>query len=227
MLIELQEVHYRYPQRPKDTLAIPSFVMKPGEKVFLYGPSGSGKTTLLEVLAGVLQAKGEVKVLGKNLSQLSAQERDLFRSQHLGYIFQSFNLLPYLSVKENILLPLQLSDQKKQRAGSDANQTLAHLTTRLGIADYLQDSVSQLSVGQQQRVAVARALIGKPELILADEPTSALDSDHREMFLNLLFDLAKEQGTGILFVSHDRQIQNLFDRQVSLLEINRVKNVLA
>jgi len=221
-LIEVKNLTYRYANATQDTLQIPEFTIAKGERVYLYGPSGSGKTTLLEILAGILKVdQGEVQILGRNLATLSEKERDQFRAEHLGYIFQSFNLIPYLTVQENIELPLHLSAARKARLkDEDAVQVLRHLCTRLGIITLLNKKVTELSVGQQQRVAVARALFGRPEFILADEPTSSLDMDHREKFLELMFELCEQYGTTVLFVSHDRSIQHLFSRSVALDSVN-------
>lgn len=221
-LIEVKNLKYRYPNSTQDTLQIPEFSISKGEKVFLYGPSGSGKTTFLEVLAGILKVEqGEVKILGQDLSGMSEKGRDHFRAEHLGYIFQSFNLIPYLSVQENIELPIHLSHNRRERLkGEDGNSVMRSLCNRLGISTLLDKNVTELSVGQQQRVAVARALLGRPEFILADEPTSSLDMDHRERFLELMFELCEQFGTTVLFVSHDRTIQHLFSRSVSLDSIN-------
>ena len=223
-LIEIKNLKFSYSPTSPTTLYIPEFEVSSGEEVYIYGPSGTGKTTFLEILAGVLTPQeGEVNILGKNLTQMSARERDKFRAEHLGYVFQSFNLIPYLSVFENIELPLKLSKERRAKLDSfDYALAIRGLCGSLGISDLLDKNVSRLSVGQQQRVAVARAMIGKPDIILADEPTSALDSDHREKFLKILFELAEFYGTTVLFVSHDRSIENLFSRAVSLGSINKV-----
>jgi putative ABC transport system ATP-binding protein len=223
-LIKISNLKYRYPGSAQDVLSIPDFTVQSGEEVFLFGPSGSGKTTLLEVLAGVISADaGDVSVLGTDLTKMTPKERDRFRAQHMGYVFQSFNLIPYLSVSENIQLPLHLSPERKARLdNADIDLVIRGLCGNLGIADLLDKNVTQLSVGQQQRVAVARALLGKPDLLLADEPTSALDADHREKFLKLMFELAELYGTTVLFVSHDRGIESLFSRTVSLRDLNQV-----
>ncbi|MFM6929449.1 MAG: ABC transporter ATP-binding protein [Bdellovibrio sp.] len=222
-LIEIKDLQYAYPGQSKPTLVVPDFTVKKGEEVFLYGPSGTGKTTLLECLAGILKpTSGSLKILGCDLMTMSSGERDAFRAEHMGYVFQSFNLIPYLSVRENITLPLQLSPSRKARLGSvDTEMVVRALCGNLNIADLLDKKVTELSVGQQQRVAVARALLGKPDVLLADEPTSSLDSDHREKFLKLLFELSELYGTTVVFVSHDRGIEKLFSRSVSLETINR------
>jgi putative ABC transport system ATP-binding protein len=198
-------------------LQIPHFEIQKGEKVFLLGPSGSGKSTLLELIAGILKpASGDLILNGENISQLNLSQLDHFRAENIGYIFQSFNLIPFLSVIENIQLPF-LFQKKSYDEG-----LLKNLIERLGLSSFVNRAVSQLSVGQQQRVAVARALLKRPKLILADEPTSALDYDHREGFLKLLFELCQQEKITVLFVSHDRSIEKLFDRAVNLKEINKV-----
>lgn len=221
-LIHLERVCFRYPSARADTLVISDFRMKKEEKIFLFGPSGCGKSTFLELLAGVLTPQqGEVRILGYNLSKLDPAARDRFRAQHIGYVFQSFNLIPYLSVVENIELPIYLCpERRKKLTDSDIRAEMERLTSVLGIQSFLYRRVTHLSVGQQQRVAVARALLGNPELILADEPTSSLDYDHREKFIKLLFELCEERGTSVLFVSHDRSLEKLFDRSLSLSDIN-------
>ncbi|MCR9141967.1 MAG: ATP-binding cassette domain-containing protein [bacterium] len=208
-------------------LDVPEFRMQRGERVFLHGPSGSGKTTLLGLLGGVLDipAGGRVGVLGQDLATLSSAARDAFRGSHMGYIFQMFNLIPYLSVVENITLPCRLNaDRRARLKGREASEVAQELADHLGIADYLNSPVTRLSVGQQQRVAAARALIGDPELIIADEPTSALDTDRRENFIELLFQRCQASGASVLFVSHDHGLRSLFDRDVSLAEINQARS---
>lgn len=220
-VVEIAKLQFRYPSREQTVLQIAQFTLQKNEKIFLYGPSGTGKTTFLELIAGVLTpTAGKVQVLGKDLSTLSASERDRFRGLHVGYIFQSFNLIPYLSVRENIELPTRLLPERK-KASPNLSEDVQFLTERLGIVDLLDEPVTELSVGQSQRVAVARALLGRPELILADEPTSSLDSDHREKFIELLFELCQKFSSSVLFVSHDRSMEKLFSRSVSLSEINK------
>lgn len=214
--IDIRSLKFSYDHT--EILDIPAFTIGEGEIVFLNGPSGSGKSTLLELIAGILKSQsGSVNVCGHNLSEMSSAELDHYRAQNIGYIFQSFNLIPYLSVLENIQLPFLFNKNQMDE------KELLHLVKNLGLIDYMGRPVSQLSVGQQQRVAVARALIKKPKLILADEPTSALDYNHRENFLKILFDLCRLHKTSVLFVSHDLTMSKLFDRTVSLTEVNRVK----
>ena len=225
-VIHLDSVVFAWPKRPT-LLDIDSFTLQSGERVFLKGPSGSGKTTLLGLLGGVqLPASGSIRMLGKNLASMSSSKRDRFRADHSGYIFQMFNLLPYLSVLENITLPCHFSSLRRQRARQRHGSVEAaaqHLLAHLGLqqAGLEHRSVTELSIGQQQRVAAARALIGSPELVIADEPTSALDADTREAFLNLLFIECEAAGSSLLFVSHDAALESLFDRSLSLRELNR------
>lgn len=214
----LRNFQFTYAGAQKPTLDIPVLDVFSGEKIFLFGPSGSGKSTLLELLSGVLMGGlGQLEILGQDVLKMNSQQRDLFRRDNMGYIFQNFNLIPYLDIAENILLPLSLGNKKI------SNQELQRLTSSLGIDHLTQSRVTDLSVGQQQRVALARALIAQPKLILADEPTSALDYEHRERFLQLLFAECDRNGTTLIFVSHDLSLQKLFSRVISFQEINRVK----
>jgi len=210
-------------------LDLPDFSVARGERVFLHGPSGSGKTTLLGLLAGVLRAEqGTVELLGTDLGRLSGGKRDRFRALHLGYIFQMFNLIPYLSVLENVGLPCRLSAERRARLGDGSvNAAAERLLERLGIAGERDRPVTELSVGQQQRVAAARALIGAPEIVIADEPTSSLDAGRRTEFLELLFATCADAGATLLFVSHDERLGGLFDREASLPELNRAGRTLA
>lgn len=223
-LVEIQNLKFKYPSALDLTLDIPQLSIPKGSKVFLHGPSGTGKSTLLEILAGVLPAdEGSVKILNQDLCQLNSSQKDQFRSHHIGYIFQSFNLIPYLTVKENIALPLYFSSGKRQKVSLQQEEAIIlDLTQTLGIDSLLYKKVTELSVGQQQRVAAARALIGSPEIILADEPTSALDYDHRERFIKLLFSIADKNNSTVIFVSHDKTLEKIFDQTISLSTINKV-----
>ena len=220
-VIELQNLRYRWQGQSQDTLAIAELQVAQGEDLFIRGASGSGKTTLLNLLAGILKpASGSLTLLGQALHNMNPAARDRFRADHMGVIFQQFNLLPYLSVRENVQLPCHFSARRKQRAG-DVRGATERLLEQLGLDRSLwQRAVTELSVGQQQRVAVARALIGSPEILIADEPTSALDTDTRDGFLELLFREAQVQGSTIIFVSHDPHIASHFPRVVDLREIN-------
>jgi putative ABC transport system ATP-binding protein len=218
--IEIKDLRFAYSHGP-EILEMPEFHVRQREKVFLFGPSGSGKTTLLSIITGILSARsGRVSVLGEDLTRLSASARDRLRGTRMGYIFQMFNLLPYLSVIDNILLPCKMNPHRAERVGADVEAEAWIIAEHLGIAEHAHKKPSDLSVGQQQRVAAARALLGNPDLIIADEPTSALDTDHRESFLELLFTNTRKTGAAVLFVSHDRSLARLFDRSISLPDLN-------
>lgn len=224
-IIELHNLRFAWPQQAT-LLDIQSFSLEPEQRLFLKGPSGSGKTTLLGLLGGVhLPQSGTIRLLGQDLSALSASARDCFRVDHSGFIFQQFNLLPFLSVIDNVLLPCQFSKHRRQRAIERHGSIMAAATTlltHLGLPAQLQQQrAGELSIGQQQRVAAARALIGQPRLVIADEPTSALDADSREAFLQLLFAECQAAGASLLFVSHDQSLAKLFDRSIDLTQLNR------
>lgn len=226
--IDIRELRFAY-RRDALVLDVPHLRVERGERVFLFGPSGSGKTTLLGIVAGVLAPDaGQVRVLDADLARMSAGARDAFRAEHLGYIFQMFNLIPYLTVLENITLPCQLDRKRRARLGSVSPDAAARaLAERLEISSFLGTPVTELSVGQQQRVAAARALIAAPELVIADEPTSSLDVDRRARFLDLLFEVCADAGSTLLFVSHDRQLTPRFDRELSLPDLNRARHEAA
>lgn len=223
--IQLTDVQFRWhPQGPL-VLDIPQLTVARGERLFLRGPSGSGKSTLLGLLGGVsVPQRGRVEVLGQPLHAAKGAARDRFRADHLGYIFQMFNLIPYLSVLDNVLLPCRFSRTRAQRvtAQGGPRAEARRLLEHLGLGDDLmQRAATELSVGQQQRVAAARALLGAPELIIADEPTSALDADLRAAFVELLLGECAALGSTLVFVSHDRALEPLFHRALCLSEINR------
>ncbi|WP_313055110.1 ABC transporter ATP-binding protein [Pseudomonas lopnurensis] len=224
-LIELTDLGFAWPGQA-ELLDIPSFTLERGESLFLKGPSGSGKTTLLGLLGGLQKAqRGHIRLLDEDLGQLSAGARDRLRADHTGYIFQQFNLLPFLSVRENVELPCRFSRQRAERARQhhgSIDAAAAGLLDHLGLrAEWLERRAGALSIGQQQRVAAARALIGQPELVIADEPTSALDADSRKAFLQLLFAECRAAGASLLFVSHDQSLAPLFDRSLVLGDLNR------
>lgn len=204
-------------------LDIEALTVERGEKVFLFGPSGSGKTTLLGLIAGVLRPpKGGLFVLDQDLGALSGPARDAFRGSHIGYVFQMFNLIPYLDVHDNIALPVRMNAERRRRLLAPLDESVAEAAEHLGIGHLLRERVTRLSVGQQQRVAAARALMGAPEVIVADEPTSALDADRRHAFLELLFRSVTDVGSTLVFVSHDLSLAERFDRTLSLPDVNRV-----
>ena len=224
--ITLAGVQFGWATGADPVLDIDSFAVARGERVFIQGPSGSGKTTLLNLLGGVTQAnRGRVDVLGTDMAGLSGSQRDSFRADHIGFIFQLFNLVPYLDLIQNVTLPCQFSNTRRNRAvdrSGSPESDAERLLTQMGLSTAMADrSVTRLSVGQQQRVAVARALIGAPDLIIADEPTSAIDAAATGAFLDLLFDEIDGTDTTLLFVSHDPALQPHFGRTVALADINR------
>jgi putative ABC transport system ATP-binding protein len=229
VVIQVKDLRFGWRKDLPEVLHIPDLEVPRGERIFIRGASGSGKSTLLALLAGVnLPTGGEVTILGETINRLSGARRDHFRSDHIGFVFQLFNLIPYLSVLENVTLPCRFSQLRKRKAtesGRELHDEALRLLTHLDMAhdDLIHRPVTELSVGQQQRVATARALIGAPEIIIADEPTSALDSDMRQAFLRLLFQECEETGSTLLFVSHDRQLESLFERHITLDEINRAR----
>ncbi|CAH9059076.1 putative ABC transporter ATP-binding protein [Pseudoalteromonas holothuriae] len=224
-MIEINDLLYTWQKQTQPTLTIKHLHIARGEKLFLHGPSGSGKSTLLGLLAGINPIQqGEINILGQSLTKLSNAKRDRFRADHIGTIFQNFNLLPYLNPLENVMLGCEFSSlrtkQAQQESGSIKTQA-SNLLTALGLKpQHLISSVANLSIGQQQRVAAARAFIGRPEVIIADEPTSSLDTDTREAFIKTLFTQAEKYQATIIFVSHDNGLASLFDRKVSLQSIN-------
>lgn len=211
-------VEFGWPGGPP-ILRLPELSIARGERVFVRGPSGSGKSTLLSLLSGVLvPTSGRIEILGQDLGALGAAGRDRFRGDHIGYVFQMFNLLPWLSVIENVTLPARFSRRRRERAGPDARAEARRLLAGLGLGDASLERrrVSQLSIGQQQRVAAARALFGRPEILIADEPTSALDEESRAAFLDLLRSEGEAQSATLIFASHETSLANRFDRVIGL-----------
>jgi putative ABC transport system ATP-binding protein len=218
--ISLKQVQFAYEKTP--VLDIEQLEIEANTSVFIHGPSGSGKTTLLNLLTGVLLVdQGQLSVNGFEYKNFSQGKRDKYRGKNIGYIFQQFNLIDYLSVRENILLPLKLNKIEKKKNPTDQLKRLAQV---LKIDQFLESMPSHLSIGQQQRVAVARALMIEPELIIADEPTSSLDDEVTEDFMDLLMELKKEHQFTLIFVSHDKRLERYFDSSLRLDELNRVKN---
>jgi putative ABC transport system ATP-binding protein len=218
--IAIKNLRFSY-GNSKPVLDIKFLNIESGEKIFIYGPSGCGKTTLLGLIAGVLDTQhGELSLLGTSMASKTPREKDEFRGAHMGYIFQMFNLIPYLNAYENIVLPCDLSLMRRNRIKGDVKLAVAQIANGLGISDVLYKNVTNLSVGQQQRVAAARALLGDPEIIIADEPTSALDADHRQSFLNVLLEQTKKTRATVLFVSHDKTLSGFFDRSINIPELN-------
>jgi putative ABC transport system ATP-binding protein len=221
-IVRMDDVRFAWPGRGSFALAIADFALHKGERVLLIGPSGSGKSTFLSLLCGIVSPQaGRIEVLGTDMGSLSGPARDRFRAEHFGIIFQMFNLLPYGTVLDNVILPLAFAASRRKRAGP-AQSAAMQLLGRLGLGtEFAGRSSTKLSVGQQQRVAAARALIGSPELIVADEPTSALDRDRQMAFLDVLFTQVADAGSTLIMVSHDQTLAPRFDRVVPLGDIAR------
>lgn len=223
--VEARDLRFAYGDRHADVLHIPRLQVPWGQRLFISGPSGCGKSTLLSLLGGVFTpVAGSVSVAGTALHTLSGRQRDRFRADHLGFVFQLFNLVPYLSILDNVTLPCSFSPRRRaracQRSGhpeAEARRLLSHLELD---GPVLERPATELSIGQQQRAALARALIGAPEIVIADEPTSALDEGTRERFVELLFAECAELASTLILVSHDARLAPLFDRQLPFSELS-------
>lgn len=217
LAIRTRNLYFRWQNQARE-LAFPDIQLTRGEHLFLHGPSGTGKSTLLGLLAGMhAPSRGSLQLLNQELTTMKASARDRMRADHMGVIFQQFNLVPYLSALANALLPCRLSILRHSRAIPSATEAAQHLLTQLAIPQsHWHQGVTRLSIGQQQRVAAARALIGAPEIILADEPTSALDTDNRDRFLELLLKLAERSNSSVVFVSHDQSLAGHFHHRLAL-----------
>lgn len=227
-ILALEQLSYTWPQRTDPVLDIQRLELASGSRTFVHGPSGCGKSTLLGLMAGILlPSSGHVRLLGKDWSNLKPAHRDRYRADHVGYIFQQFNLVPYISALQNVLAPCYFSDQRRRAAMAEAGSPQARARQLLAImglsSKESQQPSGRLSVGQQQRVAAARALIGGPALIIADEPTSALDDGNCEKFMHHLLEAATLANSAVVFVSHNQALGRYFDQRVYLPEINRVQ----
>ena len=220
-LLRVAGLRFRWPRTEHECVHVARLDLAAGQTLFVRGPSGCGKSTLLSLLAGVLTANdGTVELLGRDWRRLAPAARDRHRADHVGVLFQQFNLLPYLSVLDNVLLPCRFSARRAARAG-DTRAAARQLLDAMGLhAPLNARPASQLSVGQQQRVAAARALIGAPELVIADEPTSALDEALREAFMRLLLNACRGGSSALVFVSHDERLARHFDRRLDLPQSN-------
>lgn len=220
--VVIEDLKYGY-HANQLVIDMPTMSVRRGASVFVHGPSGTGKTTLLGLIAGILTPQsGSIRILGSDIAAMSGSARDTYRGSHIGFIFQMFNLLPYLNVRDNIQVACRLNKARRDRlGGKDLNLATFEIAESLGIDRTLTLPVTHLSVGQQQRVAVARALLGAPEIIIADEPTSALDADRKDQFLQLLFAQAKQINATVLFVSHDLSLKPLFKEVISLASLNK------
>jgi putative ABC transport system ATP-binding protein len=227
MTINLSNIRFSYPEQSNSLLLdIPSWSLSAGEHTLIYGSSGSGKSTLLNILNGLLSANsGHVKVLDQHLDKMTSRQRDQFRANNIGYIFQQFNLIPYLNAIDNIQLASYFSKSKSKSSLNEEIKALL-ITLNLPKKDW-NKPVRSLSIGQQQRIAIARALINKPTLLIADEPTSSLDQENSDSFMALLMSIVKENNITLLFVSHDMSLSRYFTRVESLNDINQIECVHA
>ncbi|WP_334019703.1 ABC transporter ATP-binding protein [Alteromonas sp. S015] len=220
--IEVSNLQFSYTKESPPVIDIKAWQVSQGEHVFLSGPSGSGKSTLLNLLCGTLTpTQGDIALLAQPFSALSNRQRDKFRARNIGVVFQQFNLIPYLSVAQNINAAVYFANTNVGKTAADAK--LRDLLDKLQLPSHvLHAKADALSIGQQQRVAIARALINDPQLLIVDEPTSALDTDARDSFMSLLKDVAGEST--MIFVSHDKAMESYFDRHCSIKELSLSTN---
>ena len=218
-VLEIEGLAHGWSAAQAPLFTLPRLTLGAGESLFIHGPSGCGKSTLLSLLCGITPARrGQVRVQGADWQSLSGRRRDAWRADHIGYIFQQFNLLPYLSPLDNVLLPGRFSARRRQGseaqggAQAEARQLLGRM--QLPQASWQVPSAT-LSVGQQQRVAAARALIGRPALVVADEPTSALDEATRDAFMDTFLQACAEARAAVVFVSHDQRLACHFQRSMA------------
>lgn len=225
--LDLEKVRFQWPGERGFRIDVDSFAVARSERLLLLGESGAGKSTLLSLVCGVtVPQAGRIAVLGEDIALMGTTARDRFRAEHFGIVFQMFNLLPYASALDNVLLPLGFAAKRRLRAAAECSvaEEAGRLLFALGLDDEMarQGMASELSIGQQQRVAAARALIGAPEIVIADEPTSALDARTQEKFLDLLFGQLGETGSTLVMVSHDERLAARFDRVVRIEDFARV-----
>jgi ABC-type lipoprotein export system ATPase subunit len=221
-LLEIADLKksFRAPDGSTHTVVdVPKFSLEEKVQLALRGESGSGKTTLLNLIAGIIKPdSGKIVLVGKTVSDSSESQRDRLRAENIGYIFQTFNLLQGYTCLENVLLGMKFGP------GIDREFALA-LLKRVGLTDKLDHLPRQLSTGQQQRVAVARALANRPRLVLADEPTGNLDHQNAREALKLIREASRENGAALLLVSHDREVLAQFEKSLNLAEINRAATI--
>tara|TARA_B100000242_G_scaffold292017_1_gene266508 strand:- start:1489 stop:2175 length:687 start_codon:yes stop_codon:yes gene_type:complete len=219
-IVKIESLRFQWSKNNNFKIFVPKLEVGRGKKVLFLGESGSGKTTLLSLICGFLEPlSGSISINDKIISNLTSTNKDAYRSDNIGIIFQQFNLLPYANVIDNIVLPLYFSKQRSKKVENKTNAAMT-LCDQLRLPEsILNQKASNLSVGQQQRVAVARALIGSPSIIVADEPTSSLDTEAQELFLDLMFDQISKNSSTLLMVSHDKSLTNYFDQVIDINEI--------
>ena len=219
-IVKIESLRFQWSKNSNFKIFVPKLEVGRGKKVLFLGESGSGKTTLLSLICGFLEPlSGSISINDKIISDLTSTNKDAYRSDNIGIIFQQFNLLPYANVIDNIILPLYFSKQRSKKVENKINVAMS-LCNQLRLPEsILNQKASNLSVGQQQRVAVARALIGSPSIIVADEPTSSLDTEAQELFLDLMFDQISKNSSTLLMVSHDKSLTNYFDQVIDISEI--------
>ena len=217
--IDVKELVFGFGGNTPPVLNIPSWKVEPNQRIFLQGDSGSGKSTLLSLLAGLrTPSSGTVNVLDTPISQLSGRRRDAFRAKNIGVVFQHFNLIPFLSVLDNVLLAAQFGSGSAAALRSHALELLQRVNLDPGLSTR---KAEELSIGQQQRVAIVRALVNSPALLLVDEPTSALDYANKTSFLSLLNEVLEDTNCAMVFVSHDPSIGDMFEHRVALNDLNQ------
>ena len=218
MIIEVEalEIDYGTGKDAFKVLDIPRWQVAEADKVAIFGPSGSGKSTLLHALAGLLlPSRGRLTVFDHSLGEMTEAQRDAFRARHIGYIFQNFNLLQGFSALENVLLGMAFAPCRVDVEAAE------HLLDEVGLSHRLRHRPAQMSAGEQQRVAVARALANRPKLLLADEPTASLHPVNKEDVLRMLLDMCDRYGCTLVLVTHEREVLSLFAQTVTFLELNR------
>jgi len=232
MAVRIDNLRFRWSADGPVVLNIANLAIEDGAQVLITGPSGSGKTSLLNILSGIaVPETGSIDILDADMRAMPASARDSFRADHIGVIFQMFNLIPYLSVIENVMLACTFSKMRRDRSddAGGVREQANNLLTALGLppADFGSRRVDALSIGQQQRVAAARALIGNPGLVIADEPTSALDSANRRAFIDLVSSACRNLGATLIVVSHDEALFPFFDNRIDMQQLNSAASAAA
>jgi ABC-type lipoprotein export system ATPase subunit len=217
-MLQLKDVKKSFSEpdgSPLPILDIASFELGAGQQMVLIGPSGCGKSTLLYVISGISRPdSGRVKIDGWDITLMTEAECDRFRAEKIGYVFQTFNLLPGFTALENVLLGMRFATRRVDRTRAK------HLLERVGLGHRMTHRPTALSVGEQQRVSVARALANRPKLVLADEPTANVDSGHQQQIVDLLRETCREEGVSLLIVTHSPDVARQFERVDRLDEFN-------